>query len=166
MIENQYDIPKTKWRYGLRSSAATGCGWIATCNALEIMGYSVEVEPLIRYYESQLPLIHGNFGTTLFGPALLFHRWGFPVRPFFVPARFDEAARKADACILFYHWLDKGKYGSHFVALHHTEKGFVGYNTFRNSEGPDDYGPSLRDFLKKQKYFAPVLICIRDKRSG
>ena len=51
----QRDIPKDKWRYGLRSSAATGCGWIATYNALKIMGYSAKPEKLIEYYEKQLP---------------------------------------------------------------------------------------------------------------
>ena len=38
LIYNQKKIPKDQWRYGFRSSAATGCGWIATYNALQLMG--------------------------------------------------------------------------------------------------------------------------------
>ena len=51
----QRDIPKEKWRYGLRTSAATGCGWIATHNALKLMHYSPKPEKLIEYFEKQLP---------------------------------------------------------------------------------------------------------------
>ena len=163
LIYNQNDIPKEQWRYGLRSSAATGCGWIATYNALRLMGYRTQIEPLIRAYERQLPMINGNIGTILFCPAIQFRKWGFPVKTVFDSSKFDEAAKEADACLLFYHWLDKWKYGCHFVALHHTENGFIGYNTYRNSKGPDRYGDRLEVFLKKRKYFGAVLFALKRK---
>ena len=163
LIYNQKEIPKDRWRYGFRSSAATGCGWIATYNALRLLGHRAEPEDLIRYYERQLPLIHGNAGTTFWGPAVCFRQWGFPVTVELRPGKFDELAKASDACILFYHWHGKWKLGAHFVALHHTEKGFVGYNTYRNSRGEDRYGESLQAFLKERKYFGCVLIGIRQK---
>ena len=164
LIYNQRDIPNEKWRYGFRSSAATGCGWIATHNALHLLGYKTNIEELIRYYEWQLPLIHGNAGTSFWGPALCFRNWGFPVELCFKPSDFDRVAAANDVCILFYHWRKGCKLGAHFVALHPTEAGIVGYNTYRNSTGPDLFGSSLEAFLKEKKYFGCVLIGIRDKR--
>ena len=164
LIYNQNHIPREKWRYGLRSSAATGCGWIATHNALRLMGYETDIDELIRYYERQLPLIHGNAGTSFWGPAALFRRWGFPVKVLFRTGEFDAAARESDVSILFYHWRRGCKLGAHFVALRHTETGFVGYNTYRSSTGPDQYGESLESFIRKQRHFCCVLIAIRDKR--
>ena len=164
LIYNQHQIPKDQHRYGFRSSAATGCGWIATHNALRLMGYRADIGELIRYYEWQLPLIHGNAGTSFWGPALCFQNWGFPVNMVVDRKRFDEEAAKADCCILFYRWHKKWKLGAHFVALHHTDKGFVGYNTYRNSTGPDLYGESLDGFLKQRKYFGCVLITIQNKK--
>ena len=76
LIYNQRQIPREQWRYGLRSSAAVGCGWIATYNALRLLGYRTTPENLIRYYEGQLPLIHGNAGTSFWGPAVCFRQWG------------------------------------------------------------------------------------------
>ena len=67
MICNQNDIPRNVHRYGLRPSAQTGCGWIATYNALKILGRTTDIDALIRYFEWQLPLIHGNFGTSFWG---------------------------------------------------------------------------------------------------
>ena len=164
LICNQNDIPKEEHRYGLCSSAATGCGWIATYNALRLMGYKTDIDQLIHYYEWQLPLIHGNAGTSFWGPAVCFKNWGFPVEVILDRRKFDAAAEKADACILFYRWHRKAKLGAHFVALHHTNRGFVGYNTYRNSTGPDLYGESLDAFLKQKKYFGCILITIQKKQ--
>ena len=164
MICNQNEIPRDVHRYGLRASADTGCGWIATCNALELMGCKTDIDGLIRYYEWQLPLVHGNAGTFFWAPAVCFKTWGFPVDIILDRRKFDEAARAADACILFYRWRKGMKLGAHFVALHHTVSGFVGYNTYRNSTGPDAYGNSLDGFLKKKGYFGCILICIQKKQ--
>ena len=164
LIYNQHDIPADKWRYGFRTSAATGCGWIATYNALRLMGYRVDIEELITWYERMLPLIHGNAGTTIPAPAIRFRQWGFPVDVVLDRKKFDRAATDADVCLLFYRWRRGYRLGAHFVALRHTDSGFIGYNTFKNSTGPDRSGPSLDGFLKKHRYFGPVLICIRDKQ--
>lgn len=163
LIYNQRDIPKDKWRYGLRSSAATGCGWVATHNALHLMGYKTDIAELIRYYEWQLPLIHGNAGTSFWGPALCFKTWNFPVEVCVNRRKFDDVTSRSDVCILFYHWRKGCKFGSHFIALHRTEDGIVSYNTYRNSTGPDHLGPSLNTFLKKASWFGPVLIGIQKK---
>ena len=163
LIYCQRDIPKNKWRYGFRSSAVTGCGWIAVHNALCLMGYQPKPEKLIKTMERQLPFIHGNFGTNLFGPALYLKRRGFSVKCYFARSKFDQKAEEADVCILYYWWREKWKFGAHFVALHHTENGFVGYNTYRNSKGADFYGESLEEFLKQRKYFATVLFGIKKR---
>ena len=163
LIYCQREIPRGELRYGLRSSAATGCGWIATYNALRILGKRVDKQALIRYYQRQLPLLHGNTGTAIWGPAAFFRHHGFRVRTEVRRSRFDELAAESRVCVLFYYWRKGLKIGGHFVALHKTEQGFVGYNTYRNSKGPDRYGPSLDGFLKKRGYFGCVLTGISEK---
>lgn len=165
LICNQRDIPKEKWRYGLRSSAATGCGWIATYNALQLLGYNTDIGELIRWYEWQLPLIHGNAGTSFWCPAIRMRSWGFPVETTANPGEFDALVDRSDVCILFYRWRRGVKLGAHFVALHKQAGQVIGYNTYRTSTGPDVYGQSLRTFLKEKHYFGAFLIGIRDKRT-
>ena len=55
LIYCQRDIPKEKWRYGLRSSAAVGCGWIATYNALRLMGEEAEIAAAEQALAARLP---------------------------------------------------------------------------------------------------------------
>ena len=164
LIYNQNHIPKDEYRYGFRASADTGCGWVATHNALHLMGCKTDLKALIRYYEWQLPLIHGNAGTSFWGPAVCLKKMGFSVDVILDRKKFDSAAMDADVCILFYRWHRKVKLGAHFVALHHTDTGFVGYNTYRNSTGPDPYGESLDHFLREKKYFGCVLITVKKAR--
>ena len=164
MICNQHDIPKEVHRYGLRASSEVGCGWIATYNALKILGCTTDIDELIRYFAWQLPLIHGNFGTSFWGPQRCFEKWGFPNKLIFDRKRFDAEARQADACIVFYHWANKGKAGAHVVALKPTDNGFTGYNTFRDSSGPDNWGESMDDFLRRHRYFGCVLLVISGKQ--
>lgn len=160
-IYNQRQIPRDQYRYGFRPSAEVGCGWVATHNALCILGYETDTEGLIRYYERLLPLIHGNAGTSFWAPGLAFRNWGFTTETIFDRCRFDEAAKNADACILFYRWRKGAKFGAHFVALHHTFGGFVGYNTYRNSAGPDAYGQSLETHIRRQHWFGCILLTIQ-----
>ena len=68
--------------------------------------------------------------------------------------------------IIFYYWRKKFRFGAHFVTVCYKDGKFFGYNTFRNSGGPDFYGNSMEDFLKRQKYFLPVLMAIRDEPAG
>ena len=164
LICNQTKIPREQWRYGFRTSAATGCGWIATYNALRLMGYTAKPEELIRYYERQFPLVHGNAGTMIQGPAMFFRHHGFSVETLSVTERFDAAAKNADVCILFYYWRKKYRFGAHFVTVQYKDGKFTGYNTFRSSNGPDDYGESLEKYLKKQGFFLPFLTAIKGKR--
>lgn len=164
LIYNQTKIPKEQWRYGFRTSAATGCGWIATYNALWLMGYRPKPEELIRYYECQLPLVHGNAGTMIQGPAFFFRHHGFPVQTLSVTEKFDDAVKNADVAVLFYYWRKKFRFGAHFVTVQYKNGKFTGYNTFRSSAGPDDYGASLEGYLKKCGFFMPFLIAVKDKR--
>ena len=164
MIYCQRDIPKDQWRYGLRTSSATGCGWIATYNALRLMGYNAKPERLIQRYEQMLPLVHGNAGTFLYAPAQFFRKEGFFVNTTRDRKKFDTLGKNSDVCILYFWWKRKYRIGAHFVAVHHTDKGFVGYNTYRKSTGPDYYGHSLDGFLKEKGYFAPMLIGIKDRK--
>lgn len=164
LIYNQKKIPKRQWRYGLRSSAATGCGWIAVYNALRLMGYQVDVEKLIHYFTWQIPIINGNIGTFLFGPAIFFMQKGFSVKVTVRRKKFDKLVKDSNVCVMFYYWHRRFRFGAHFVAVRYQEGKFVGYNTYSNSVGPDIYGESLEEFLKKRSYHFPVLMAVRDKR--
>ena len=79
--------------------------------------------------------------------------------------KYDEAAKEADVCILFYHWRKGVRLGAHFVALQYVDGHFVGYNTYSNSTGPDPYGPSLEAHIQRHGWFATSLTTIQQRDS-
>ena len=162
-IYNQSQIPKEQWRYGLRSSASAGCGWIAVYNALHLLGKDAEIPELISMLEHQMPLINGNLGTTFWGPAQCFRHWGFPVKMYWDSRKFDAAAGNAPASILFFRWKRGIRLGAHFAAFRFNGSQFIGFNTFKNSHGPDPWGSSLPVFLKQHHYFGAILLTIGEK---
>lgn len=157
LILNQTEIPADRWRYGLRSSAKTGCGWIAVYNCLALLGSPKPPEEIIRALERQAPGLHGTFGTLCLGPAILLKKWGFSVETQSDVTKFDKMLPPGSTAILFYYWRKGLRLGAHFVAVRREERGFVGYNTYANSRGPDLYGESLEGYLKKQGFFGCVL---------
>lgn len=163
LIYNQRHIPEQTWRYGFRSSARAGCGWVAAYNALCILGYPVRIPELIRMFERQLPGINGTLGTFIGSPAWLLQRLGYRTRIVNDRSSYDALAKDCQVCILSYYWRKKCRIGAHFVALRWVDGEFVGYNTFANSNGPDYYGPSLEAFLKRHGYFGSVLTLISGK---
>lgn len=160
LIYNQTKIPKDKWRYGLRPSAATGCGWVAVYNALCILKRPLLPEEIIRRLERQMPVLNGPAGTFVCSPALLMKQLGYRVQLTAKREDFDEAAKNARVCILYYYWRRKWKVGIHFVTLRWMDDHFEGYNTFSTSDGPDNYGASLNEFLKRQGFFGCLLASI------
>ena len=165
MIYCQKDIPKDRLRYGLRASAATGCGWVAVYNALRLMGYSPKAERVIEFFEKQIPVINGNMGTFKYSPALFFRKMGFSVKVSHRKSRFDAIAKDSDAVIVYFWWRKKLRIGAHFVAVHHTARGFVGYNTYSNSKRADSWGDSIEKFLDDKKYFMCFITGVKKKDS-
>lgn len=160
LIYNQTRIPKGKWRYGLRSSAAVGCGWVAVYNVLCLLGRPVPPEELIHLLHWQEPVLNGPAGTVFWGPARLLRRMGFQVKLSANVSTFDDLAKDSKACILFYYWRRKWKIGSHFVALRYENGHFQGFNTYSDSTGPDEYGPSLEDFIRAQGWVGCIIAAV------
>ncbi len=163
LIFDQKDIPADKWRYGLKASADTGCGWIATHNALCLMGYDSDPEKLIKWYERSLPIINGNFGTFIFSIKAFFALRGFKTSMIAKATRIDSAVKNCDVGILFYRWKKKMKFGSHYVTVKYKDGRYVGLNAFTGSRAMEDYGLSLESFLKKRGYFGAILLALKDK---
>ncbi|MBQ4051528.1 MAG: hypothetical protein IJD13_07845 [Oscillospiraceae bacterium] len=162
-IHCQRDIPREKWRYGTRSSAAAGCGWIAVYNALILLGIDPDPEELIRFFLRRLPLIHGTFGTSPLAPAAWFKKKGFAVSHTCRRKKTDLLAKSSDVTLLYYWWRDGWQFGAHFITVRFDGENFIGYNVYANSKEPSVLGPSLESFLKKGKRFFPVAIGVNRK---
>ena len=164
LIYCQRDIPKNELRYGLWSSAATGCGWIAVYNILTLYGIPCDPQQILNEVKQDIPLLNGLCGSFFMSPAWVLRRHGFDVCFTTKKEKMDQIAQANETGILFYWWKSKNKIGAHFCAVEKTEEGYIGYNTYSNSTGPDSYGPSIKAFLDKRKYFGAAYFGITKRR--
>ena len=145
-------------------SASVGCGWIAVYNALCILGYEENPTDIIRYFCRRAPIWNGLLGTFITNPAGFFRKKGYTVETSGRKYTFDRILRENDVCILFFFWRQKFCIGAHFIALHYRDGNIKGYNTFQNSNGPDDLGENIKEFLESNRYYFPVLTGIRKNK--
>ena len=141
-IDKQNDGIATKLRYGITTLEPLGCGWIATYNALIMLGNRTDPCDLIRDFEMNNLFYYGVFGTNGNNLARYLSKQGYEVTITYLE-KYDlnndnelnsenelkpvcEIIKQNDANILFYKTSDVG----HFIAIKYdeTDNAYIAYN--------------------------------------
>jgi len=158
-IYNQNTGNASKLWFGFFKSSYNGCGWIATYNATLMLGKRVEPHDIIRHYELTGAVLYGVFGIQPYAITHFFRFKGYKVTVTYNTKKFDEIAKKNSANIIWY-WHNSG---AHYVALKWNGKSFIGYNTYRDSAGLDNWGKSISSRLNSKSWKATLLISVSKK---
>ena len=149
-----------KARMGLWSGKTNGCGWIATYNALKILGKSVHPKNIIYFYECWGSILQGAFGILPDAVADYFRLQGRKVSMLnLTNSGIDKKIKSSKVSILCYAHSS----GLHYIAVRWTGKEFEAFNVYNNSTASKKY-KSMEQFLKdgsnKKSYKAVSLIAI------
>ncbi len=158
-IYNQNIGKVANLRFGFFKSSYNGCGWIATYNALLLLGKKPKAEEIISEYELTGAVLYGVFGIQPYAITHYFRFRGYKVTVTYNSKKFDKVAKENTANIIWY-WH---KSGAHYVALHWNGKKFIGYNTYNDSKGPDNWGKSISSMLASKGWTATLLVSISKK---
>ena len=142
-------------RYGFSTTGPSGCGWVATYNALKMLGVSMEPHDIIREYEMSSGLMmYGFSGTNPLPIAQFFIKRDYNVNITFNTMNYDYMASTNKTNILNYSHSE----GGHYVALNGEISNFSIYNFSSNSTGIDVLKRTLNDFVLNRDY--SILISI------
>ena len=155
-IYNQNTGIASQYWFGFFRSSHNGCGWIATYNALIMLGNPQEPYKIISYYEKWGALVYGAAGILPTAVASYFRSRGYTVTVSTNTSKFDKQAKSNTANVLFY-WHSNG---AHNIAVHWNGKQFIGYNVYSNSSGPVKLGTSIASFLSRNNYTGAMLTSI------
>ena len=155
-IYSQTKGTASKYWFGCCRSSQNGCGWIATYNALIMLGNPQQPHTIISYYENSGALAYGAFGILPTAVSRYFRSKGYSVKVSTNSASFDEQAKKSTANVLFY-WHSSG---AHNIAVRWDGKKFVGYNVSGTKSCSESLGKSITDFLRNNGYFGAMLTSI------
>ena len=149
-----------KARMGFRKGKDNGCGWIATYNALKILGKSIHPKHIIYFYECWGSILEGVFGVLPDAVADYFRVQGRKVSMLNLTNKgIDKKIKSSKVSILCY----AHSKGMHYIAIRWTGKNFEAFNVYNDSTTSKKY-KSIEQFLKdgynKKSYKAISLIAI------
>jgi len=156
-ITDQRDPSVGYMRFGLANVSHSGCGIVATYNALISMGDYVPFEEVLEYYNQNIDqaLIYGLAGLPPKAVVQYFRSKGYIVINTDNPMLMDFYSQYADACILWYAYTTDQNplgYGAHYVEYICAPGGCVGRNTNQRItifEEPSTYGYSENRFYAR-----------------
>ncbi|WP_313130302.1 hypothetical protein [Anaerocolumna sp.] len=139
LIINQSELKTIP--YGKYTSDYNGCGWIATYNAMKLLGEKVEVEEVL-YYLNKYTILEGRFGTNPFGIKKYFEEQNYDFRHAFLSRKLK--AKKNAVGILLYTDCKI----VHYVAFRREDRKFHFYNDIY---GKENDLRTLDEFLQGKK---------------
>ena len=149
-IYGQANGSAAKARMGLLSGKNNGCGWIATYNALKILGKTIHPKNIIYFYECWGSILQGAFGVLPDAVADFFRLQGRKVSTLNLTRKgIDKKIKSSKVSILCY----AHSKGLHYIAIKWTGKKFQVYNItgFETTFSEKD---SIEKFLQKDR--API----------
>ena len=138
-ITDQNDPAVAYKRFGLATISHSGCGIIASYNALISMGNRKEFDEVLAYYNSEISNILG-YGLTGLLPSdvgSFFNYLGYTTVITMSPTAIKYLSKKADACIMYYMFprtyslgaLSIDAFGAHFVEYSRLGNQYIARNT-------------------------------------
>ena len=127
--------------FGLSNVGRSGCGAVATYNALQTLNSGTSLNDIISYYHDNKDMnVFGYLGLGPNSVADYFRVQGYTVIMARYTAKYsaetaavvNSLAQTADASILWYVYASDSGVGAHFFEYHRDGDGYVGYNVFSN----------------------------------
>lgn len=160
----------TQIGYGLATVAHSGCGAIATYNALLSAGELVTFGEVVQYYNEQWGelFVLGYLGTPPHLVIEFFEDRGYTVITTMDMNQIDLYSQYADACILWYafsveknfHGIEYNALGAHFVEYSKVGDEYVVRNTSGIDGMSNHISPSEFMDRPKTNRFCPIGIFI------
>lgn len=161
-LYNQMQKPACNFKFGFYKSNYNGCGWIATYNALYMLGRWMHPSEIIRRYEVRGNILAGTFGVDPHAIVLFFEQLRYRVSTQYNINYIDSSAKRNTTSILFYFNGPNVTYGAHYVAVKWNGREYLAYNLdsqCSNSQ-PTAIGSSLKQLIKWNNFNFKLLISL------
>ena len=141
-IDDQSEIDYMQM--GFYGAKWNGCGWIATYNAMLMLGRPQPAADIIKHYDQiGNNILFGTFGAAPGAVTRYFSKQGvkgkYNANPFSMPPDIETVAQNASACIILYR---HGR-GAHYAAFQWNGTRYYVYND------SIDYFSSINDYMRR-----------------
>lgn len=152
-------------RIGSCDFAHSGCGAIATFNALSMAGCEPQMEDIVDFYEKKGLVLNAKFGINPAGVKKYLAGRELNWKFYSKKTDWDACLGQNQVAILLYWWVSTKGCGAHYVSLERTEEGIRVYNVYGNRDVTYDF-KDIQAFLESGNYKRVVAMFVIDKKAN
>lgn len=152
-------------RIGSCTFAHSGCGAIATFNAMSMIGREPKIEEIVDFYEHNGLILNARMGVNPSGVKRYLKsrnvKWEF----YSGKNDWDSKLSKEQVAIVLYWWVNRKGCGAHYIAMERTDEGICVYNEFGNRDTVYKY-KDIQTFLTTGQYKRMVAMFVIDRKEN
>lgn len=149
-------------RIGSCDFAHSGCGAIATFNALSMVGRKPQMEEIVDFYERKGLVFNARFGVNPAGVKRFLSEQDLSWKLYSKKTDWDACLKENQVAILLYWWVGPKGCGAHYVSVEKINAGIRVYNVYGNRDTAYEY-KDIRTFLSSGKYKRVVAMFVIDR---
>ena len=149
-------------RLGSCRFSHSGCGAIATFNAMSVLGLEPKMEDIVDFYEHNGLILNAAMGVNPSAVKKYLKSKGLQWKFYSKSKDWDACLGKDQIAILLYWWVNRKGCGAHYVSVERTDEGINVYNEYGNRDYTHKY-KDMQTFLDEGQYKRVVSMFVIDK---
>lgn len=149
-------------RIGSHSFAHSGCGAIATFNALCMAGLKPDMAEIVDFYEHKGLIFNAGLGVNPAAVKKYLSLNGLTWKAYKGKQNWDACLKDNQAAIMLYWWVSPKGLGAHYVSVEKCPKGVRVYNAYGNRDVAYEF-EDIQAFLESGNYKRVVSMFVIDK---
>jgi len=149
-------------RIGRHTFAHSGCGAIATFNAMAMAGLQPDITEIVDFYEHKGLIMNAALGINPMAVKKYLTGAGLTWKSYRGKQDWSALLEPGKIAIMLYWWVSKNGCGAHYVSMEPCEKGVRVYNFYGNRDVPYEF-EDVQTFLESGNYKRVVTMFVIDK---
>ncbi len=150
-------------RIGSRNFASSGCGAIATFNALSMAGMKPDMVDIVDFYERKGLVFNAALGVNPAAVKKYLAKNGLSWKCYKGKQNWDACLGDNQVAIMLYFWVSPKGMGAHYVSMEKCPKGMRVYNVYGNRDEAYEY-EDIQAFLGSGNYKKVVSMFVIDRK--
>ncbi len=141
----------------------SGCGAVATFNAMAMAGCVPVMPEIVDFYEHKGLTMYGKLGVNPRAVGRYLTTQGIQWKKYSKRSELDKVIQAGQCAILLYWWVNAKGCGAHYVTVDKGESGIKVYNVYGNRDCTYEFS-DIEEFLCQGEYKRVVTMFVMDKK--
>ncbi|MBQ8247110.1 MAG: hypothetical protein IJZ42_08255 [Lachnospiraceae bacterium] len=152
-------------RIGMRTFSHSGCGAIATFNAMSLVGCEPKIEDVVDFYERKGIILYANMGVNPIGVSRYLSEQDVQWKRYSGKVDWDSCITEGQVAIVLYWWANAKSFAAHYITIEKLKDGIRVYNLYNSRDCAFKY-EDIQTFLEAGSYKRIVAMFVIDRKDN